>query len=156
MRLSAGRDWSPSAPTAGCCNIPPVMIHRCDCSPVPAFIPGSAGQQINHVSCRSALGNWWARWSSLRARDRIQLDQGVLQKLDALVIRQVGEVEHGARRYLKTSRPPVARSRQMDLRREDIREMMQRQGGLVAEHADALGPQPDDDEVFVVTGRKVH
>lgn len=74
----------------------------------------------------------------------------------AISFRQVRVVEHDARGHTETSRAPLPRKRDVDLRREHIGEPEERQSRVVREHACLSGPQPRHHQLLVRARRKVY
>lgn len=50
---------------------------------------------------------------------------------------------------------PVDREREMDLPVQDIGQAVERERALVREHAGAIGPQPDDSQLLMLTRGEV-
>jgi hypothetical protein len=73
----------------------------------------------------------------------------------AIVVAKIGVVENDSGGDAKPTTAPARRQRQMNLPREHVGQVMERQGRLVREHARLLTPQPEDNEILVVTGRKM-
>ena len=67
----------------------------------------------------------------------------------------VGVVEDDACRHAEATLPPGVREGQMKLGGEHVRELVEREGGLVREHAGSLRPEPDGDELLVLAVREV-
>lgn len=60
-------------------------------------------------------------------------------------------VKHHADWNPEPTMSPRVRQRQMYVRRERIRKPMESQRGLVRDHAGACRPEPDGDQIFVLT-----
>ena len=58
-------------------------------------------------------------------------------------------------RQIKTPAFPCAGDRHVYFRRQDIGELVERECGLVAENPDVPGPQPEGNEILVVSGGKM-
>jgi hypothetical protein len=67
----------------------------------------------------------------------------------------VGVVEDGVGWHPEPATPPRERQGEVKVRREDIRESVERERGLVRDHARLLGPEPCRHQLFVVGRREV-
>ncbi len=72
----------------------------------------------------------------------------------SIVLFDVAEVKHDSIRQSQAARAPRGRKRKVQLRWQEVGEVVQRERRLVGEDAFLLGPEPDRREVFMVAGRK--
>ena len=64
-------------------------------------------------------------------------------------------VEHDTLGHAQPPPPLTAREREVNLCRQDIGELVERERRVVREDADPIGPQPDRDEILVLSGGEV-
>lgn len=73
----------------------------------------------------------------------------------ALRVGHVVMIEHDSFRHAESTRSPRARDGEVDLRGQDVGELVQRERRLMREHAGPARPEPYLDEVFMLARREV-
>src|SRR6266446_8812469 len=72
-----------------------------------------------------------------------------------VALRYVGVVQHDTVWNLKSAPPPLCRDRQVRSRRQYVGELVEHERGLVREDPCSVGPEPERDQVLLLTRREM-